>query len=147
MATSRPNLTVINCAPEHDQPNQRQGLLLTVYRDAAHCVDYTNGGVSGRCARLTLVGVVRIERGHKPVIQELDSYSQVFAPDEDAPAVWLVLDYLGARLVPALPDTSPDLGTRYMFGGNFAGSSDGRWDRLVPFYGAVSVHDRAESSR
>lgn len=121
-----------------------KGLTLNVYRHADG--DFTNGGVSSRHTRLTLVGVRR-----NGVVSELPKYAQVVEPREDAPAVVLVESALphleGPHIEPVDYDTS---GTPPMFGGNYAASSDSRWSELGDVFGhgrisAVRVHDRIES--
>lgn len=70
-----------------------------------------------------------------------------FTPDDDAPAAVLVYRNMGdERLVHVEPLHERGEGfTPYMAGGGYAGTSDSRFRRLVGFYGAVSVHDYAET--
>lgn len=120
------------------------GLPISIYRRAAadkasdiiklDDVDCTNGGVSSKVARLTLVNV------HGP-----------FNPTPDAPAAYLVKGTVpgAVRIVPA--DATGAMDTRWlMFGGNYAGSSDSRFNEAVEalggprFGGPVAIHDRYE---
>lgn len=105
------------------------GLRIYVYR--APDGDCTNRGISSRAKCLTLVNV--------------DGPSE---PDETAPAAKLEQHVPGClRIVPA--DTG---GRWYMAGGNFGATPDSRFsaacERLLghQFYGAVSIHDRTETT-
>lgn len=85
-----------------------------------------------------------------------------FEPTDDAPPFLLdtrnptpasIREY--ARLVPAEMDA--ELGTWRakrvpgaagpMFGGSYAGATDGRFRKALGFYGAVAIHDRYETVR
>ena len=85
------------------------GILVYVYRN--NNGDSTNGGISSKEDSLVV----------PEVAGPFDDY-----PDADQ----LVIEHtqFGARLVPKL---LVDAGTRPMFGGNFAGSSDSRWSRYL----------------
>lgn len=105
------------------------GLILSVYRpaDFGEC-DCTNGGISASHDRLTVTNV-----------------DGPFDPSPDAPAVYLEKGPLGAiRLKSPTND-----GRWTMFGGNYAGTSDSRFndavERLIGYRaGVVPIHDRVE---
>lgn len=120
------------------------GLIVSIYRRAAadkpgdmlklDAVDCTNGGVSSKVAQLTLINV-----------------GGPFNPSPDAPAAYLVKGNVpgAVKIVPANAEGAMD--TRWlMFGGNYAGTSDSRFNEAVerlggPRYGGpVAVHDRYE---
>jgi hypothetical protein len=106
---------------------------IDVYRSAARGgYDCTNGGVSSRFTRLTVVNV-----------------EGPFEPDADAPAVVLEQHVRGClRLAPV--DAVYERGA-IMFGGNYGHTSDSRFARKCEallghrFYGAVAIHDRIEA--
>lgn len=112
------------------------GLYVDVFTNGRG--DCTNGGVSSRFRELCVVNV-----------------DGPFDPKPDAPAVALVDGPSGTKRVVVVMDcaepgeerewqqVTPG-GSRPMFGGNYAASSDGRWTREVGFYGAVAIHDRFE---
>ncbi len=113
------------------------GLILGIYRSSLG--DCTNGGITGGSrANVTVVNV-----------------EGPFEPTDDRPAVLLIDGPSAGRwnptLVPAVlvGDTwipeSRDGVIGPMAGGNFAGTSDSRWNRRVEGRGVVSVHDRFES--
>lgn len=107
------------------------GLMVFVYRPA-NFPDCTNGGVSYRYDTLTLVNV-----------------PGPFEPSENAPAAWLVPGNLPktAKIVVVDPKEEKRW---HMFGGNYAGSSDGRFDdALFRLTGGwhqclAPIHDRYE---
>src|SRR5881227_328614 len=132
-----------------------KGLRLDVYRNAAHGgTGATNGGVTGTHTRLTLIGYQARPGGP---IQPLPQDSQVFGVTEDAPAVVLVPSNLSG--VFTAPHLVPEDIVRYgagpnvgpMFGGNYAGASDSRFNDLIRRVyehdgdGLVAVHDRVET--
>lgn len=126
----------------------RHGLTVPVYRDASGS-DCTLGGISATHARLTVVGVLRYPHGAHldPVVEELCDLARRFAPTDDAPAVWLVIDRArpgDVFVLPARDDTEPEPPGRYMFGGNLAHCHDGRLLRLVGNHYGVRIHDRRE---
>jgi hypothetical protein len=107
------------------------GLIVSVYRDVAHRCDCTNGGVSFKHVELTVINV-----------------EGPFEPTPDRPAV--KLERSGAnvlRLVPVYPGSERKW---FMFGGNFAHTSDSRlWEKTEELtgermYGAIAIHDRLE---
>lgn len=118
------------------------GLIAYVYRDAK-LGDCTNGGLSGRCDRLTVVNA-----------------AGPFDPTDDMPAV--LIDSHGRGIVRAVParydegagqwvPDRPDGAVGPMFGGNYLAASDSRFRKLCErltggsFYGAVAIHDRFET--
>lgn len=104
-----------------------RGLRISVYRDADG-TDCTNGGISSRFARLTLIGA---------------GIPEIFDVDDDAPAVTMITRNIGGReykhLVPCDENAKPLPGW-YMFGGNFAKTSDSRFPHPYP----LAIHDRQE---
>lgn len=119
------------------------GLTVSIYRKAPADKpgallqldgDCSNGGVSSRVARLTLVNV-----------------AGPFEPTPDAPAAYLVKGNVAGsvKVVPA--DATGAMDTRWlMFGGNYAGTSDSRFGEAVEALGGawhsgpVAIHDRYE---
>lgn len=134
------------------------GLTLSVYRDPASDVDATNGGITSRATRLTLVGYYDDSEPHpEPHVIPLPEHSQVFAPTEEAPAVVLRLRRIGGPVLDLVPARWDPLPRKYvavegwfMSGGNYAATTDSRLSELArdltgrPFYGALAVHDRKE---
>lgn len=131
-----------------------KGLRLSVYRPAdLGYGDLTNGGVSGKADTVTVVG--RLEDGK---VVPLPKECQVFSADEDAPAVILVESRIALsdptpHLIPLdLAEGTPPDTVGPMAGGNYAGTSDGRWAALGKLYGhlrldVVAIHDRVETYR
>jgi len=99
------------------------GLIVDVYRDQ---YDGTNGGISSKYERFVLLGV-----------------DAPFTPDDMTPALKIVKRFLFGRdyyhLEPIDPCPSNQVG--YMFGGNFAYSSDSRFPNDYP----LPIHDRSET--
>lgn len=131
------------------------GLIIEVYRTAGlGGTDCTRGGVSSRADRLTVVGTVDRER--RAMVRPMPRDAQVFGPRDDAPAVALRPTNGGAGGACIVPvEMGPDgvyrtVDAWVMMGGNYGGTSDSRWSRLVEtitgarFYGAVAIHDRIE---
>lgn len=129
-----------------------RGLSLKVYRSAA-LGDCTNGGVTAQADRLTLVGLLVDGK-----VEPLPQGCQVMEPGAEAPAVVLVPSRAPGydatpHLVPLelIEGGLPPDHVGPMAGGNYAGSSDGRWSALGKLYGQnlvldlVAVHDRVES--
>lgn len=115
------------------------GLLATVYR-AADRSDCTNGGLTSKHNHVTLV-VPGKELGP-------------FEPAPDRPALFLKM-WKPFGLYPAFPIAVPEdipgdfpLGGKWMFGGNFVHTSDGRLSEWCgndrPGINAIPVYDRAE---
>lgn len=126
-----------------------KGLTLDVFRPAdGH--DSTNGGLSSRVNRVTVVGILdQVAEQGKPVLAELPHYCRVFTPTEDAPAVLLQKRWVGEvvwSIVPA-PDGTQPLKTYaygWMFGSNFAFTHDSRLREVTGLWGPVGIHDRRE---
>lgn len=129
---------------------ERKGLIVHVYRTPGG--DFTNGGVSGKCDALTVVG---FKRKDDASWRPLEHSCQVFTPNEHAPAAILVESAVpllyGPHLVPLeLIESLPEGHVGPMMGGNYAGSSDSRWGMLGSMFpglrlDVVPVHDRVES--
>jgi hypothetical protein len=74
-----------------------------------------------------------------------------FEPDERHPAYVLTRNYYGSPVL--VPQDQPEGLIGPMAGGNFAGSSDSRFNQAVSemagfnFYGAIPIHDRYETQR
>jgi hypothetical protein len=126
---------------------QRKGMLLSVYRNA-ELGDCTNGGITSRCGKVVVTtvreGWIRGEGESRPLPPDM----QVFTPTEQAPEVELVIRDNGCvrwlNLEPAADGPADQ--TPYMAGGNYAGTTDSRWNKLVGSHGSlVSVHDRTET--
>jgi hypothetical protein len=126
-----------------DGHGPRKGLRLTVYR-AAGQRDCTLGGITSRAANVTVTMIREIGACRERTEYPLPEESQVFAAAPDAPEVVLVVRHRpgGDRWVHLQPTENP--GWHYMHGGNYAGTTDSRWDKIS---GAdlVAVHDRHES--
>lgn len=128
-----------------------KGLRLNVWRDASG-MDCTNGGITAKADRLTVVGILIDGE-----VQPLPADSQVFPADELAPAVVLVPSRAPGydatpHLIPLeFADSLPSGHVGPMSGGNYAGTSDSRWAELGRKFGkhlaldVVRVHDRTES--
>lgn len=113
----------------------------------------TNGGISSRHHRLTVVGVLD-DRGrpltdHTPAaarVIDLPGDLHVSPVTDDAPAVWLrvrMVRNMGVvySLEPATAAGEPR--PWFMYGGNQAASADPRWlDFATP--APINVHDRVE---
>ena len=96
--------------------------------------DYSNGGVSGRSSQ-----VVVVLPGGGPI-----------PANGTIPAVEIVKKRSvgGEQLHVAVPVDGPDDERKSigpMMGGAYIASSDSRFRELVPFYGAVPLHDRWET--
>jgi len=96
-----------------------KGLLVEVYHSRNDC---TNGGVSSMVYEAVIVG---------------DGIPEIFAPSENAPALKLV-----RRIICGSPylHLEPVESGQYMYGGNIAYSSDGRFPNDYP----LKIHDRQE---
>jgi hypothetical protein len=105
------------------------GLIISVYRPA-DLGDCTLNGVSGQFASLTLINV-----------------DGPFDPTPEHPAAWLVRGNLPytVKIVVVDPATAT---RRPMFGGNYGGTSDSRFNDAVKSItghpGLAPIHDRYE---
>lgn len=103
-----------------------KGLIINVYRSSMP--DCTMNGISSNHKELTLIGT---------------GIAQIFEPTEDRPAVAMVTRVIGGReyshLVPCDENAKPLPGW-YMFGGNYAKTSDSRFPNAYP----LPIHDRKE---
>lgn len=113
---------------------EQRGITLSIFKDRGQ--DYSNGGVSSRADRVTLV-------------EDADGnpFPGPFEPTPDAPAVRLVRRYLGGRTIFHVePVDGPGDGTPWMNGGTYVGTTDSRWTAATGgLYGALAFHDRTES--
>ena len=128
-----------------------KGLMLSVYK-SDRIGDCTNGGATSVADAVVVVGYLKDGK-----VEPLPKDCQVFSPgDTYAPAMALVPSRAPGYdptpiLVPlALIDNIPADSDGPMSGGNYAGSSDGRWSALgklfgVPALNLVAVHDRVEA--
>lgn len=124
---------------EHTSEPALRGLTVDVYR---------RSGVASTFAvsKLTIVGTrVDTNQGHGDV-RSLVGRFPVCEPSTDAPAAVVVYRNLrGHQIVHVEPLAPvPDGHAGYMAGGSYVACSDSRWDDLIGFYGAVSLHDRTE---
>lgn len=109
-----------------EPPKPLRGLLAYVYRNGD--TDASNGGISSRCQRVIVTG---------PGVPE------IFEASDERPAVEIgKVEYNGETTYHLRPAGEP--GTRYMAGGAFVSTSDSRFRKLFPFYGAIPLHDRYE---
>ena len=114
----------------------RRGLRVSILR-AADLPDCSNGGISGRVTRVTLVGDL------------VDYYdAAVRVPDEHAPAVRLIAR-AGTYGI-AVPDLARPERVGPMASGAFIYSSDSRFRALSAHLGcggsAIPLHDRFETA-
>ena len=104
-----------------------KGLTFSIYRDASGS-DCTNGGISARVTRGTLIG---------PGIPE------IFDPTPDAPAFRMVTRKIGGELYYHLEPVDAPANKWVMFGGNYGKCSDSRFPSRYP----LPIHDRIEDYR
>lgn len=110
-----------------EQIKKAKGLIISVYRDADGS-DCSNNGISARYNRLTLVGA---------------GIPEIFEVSDDAPAVTLITRVIGGEVYKHLQPcdvTGKPLPGWWMFGGNFAKTSDSRFPHSYP----LGIHDRQE---
>jgi hypothetical protein len=136
-----------------------KGLRIDVYRNAAERIDCTLNGVTAAHETLTLVGVIDASGPDMPAFAPVPEW-RVSAPSPDAPPVAVVVEQgwraTGDRyafLVPVVVRPNGTVARRpghAMHGGNFAGTGDSRFARVlrrVTGYenpGVLRVHDRFE---
>jgi hypothetical protein len=122
-----------------DRPGPRKGLRLTVYR-AAGRPDCTLGGITSAAGTVTVTTIRETGAGRDTADRPVPGDCQVCASEPGAPEAVLVIRHRpgGARWVHLQPAAK-----HYMHGGNYAGTSDSRWE---PLSGTdlVAVHDRHE---
>jgi hypothetical protein len=103
------------------------GLTVNVYKNGYDC---TLNGISSKCNELCLINV-----------------DGPFNPNDDKPAALLVPGNL-PNTVKIIPANVNQDKTWVMDGGNFAYSSDARFnnavEKIAGYRGAVSIHDRIE---
>ncbi len=105
-----------------------KGLHADVYRDA-NGGDYTNGGITGRCKTILIVGE--------------GPDTEVFDEDPKYPSVRILRRYIGgSTYIYAVPMEQPakDSMAGPCFGGNFIYSQDSRFRNICPY--PIPVHDR-----
>lgn len=110
-----------------------KALKLEVFRSYAiyEIGDCTNGGISSRFNEVFLI----CDAGNR----ELDEEN----PPENT--VKLVQRLIDGRVVNHLEPINRPTGAGWMFGGNFAYTSDSRLMEMVGgMYGAIAIHDRQE---
>jgi hypothetical protein len=106
--------------------------------------------LSFRFDQAVVVGVCH-STGGPPVVEPLPAASQVSAPSQAAPAVWLERAVVGVpvwAVIPAMPPGAEhdpaaleEWVARWEAGPSYAASADSRLRRIIGFYGAVAVHD------
>ncbi len=99
-----------------------KGLFVFVLR-GVDGYDCTNGGVTTKYQQFVLIG---------------KDIPEIFTPDKDAPALYLIERMIGGRQY-FHASTTP--GSSGMAGGNFVYTSDSRFPNRYP----ISVHDRFET--
>lgn len=107
--------------------HSNSGMMVSVYRDSS--IDCTNGGISSKYDHFIVLGM-----------------EGPFTPNEKTPALRLVKRYISGigdyyHLAPL------DCGGEhhYMFGGNFAFTSDSRFGKISRY--PLPIHDLAENFR
>ena len=105
----------------------KKGLIVSIYRDADGS-DCTLDVVSSKVKRLTIIG---------------EGIPQIFEPSEEAPAARIVRRLIAGEwylhIEPADNDGNALPGW-WMFGGNYASTSDSRFPNNYP----IGIHDRQE---
>ena len=107
-----------------------KALPISVYRRNT-TADCTNGGISSKYDELLLLcenGFVEVDENNLP-----------------ENAVKVVKRHLFGTTVVHIQPCKEATGVGYMFGGNYAGTSNSRFEEMTGFYGAVAIHDRDES--
>lgn len=107
-----------------------KAISINVYRNTSG-YDCTNGGISSKYRTLLLLcddGWIKVDENNLP-----------------ENAVKVVKRQACGKEIVCIEPCKPASGVGYMFGGNYAASSDGRFSALVGIYGAVAIHDRDES--
>jgi len=105
------------------------GLLVSVYKNGR---DSTAGGDSSKAVEICVINV-----------------PGPFEPDDHTPAFALVPNALNSVVLK--PVHEPDNMMGPCFGGNYAATSDSRFDEAIEemlghrFYGAIPIHDRFDS--
>lgn len=111
-----------------------KALRILVYKNPLH-KNSSNGGITEKYDELLLVceeGSIEIDESNPP--ENLVVYIEREMGGKNC-----------GYIEPYAPCPSGYVG--WMSGGSFAGSSDGRFFDMVGIYGAVPVHDRAESQK
>lgn len=126
-----------------------RGLILSLFYSDLCPPGKNTLNVFNNVREITLVRVVMDQRyvKHVPpgfVLPKLDPCP--FEPTPDRPAAELVIRFMRDRPSHYIRPYGQD-DTVGMAGGTFAYTSDSRFSALLPFYGAVSVHDRIERAQ
>lgn len=90
-----------------------------------------NGGISDHAQQVTVVG---------------EGIDEVFEASEEAPAVRLVTRAVLGKTVYHFEPVARGGEVGPMASGSYVSLMDSRLSRLVPFYGAVALHDRFETA-
>lgn len=137
--------------------SDRKGLTMHVYRHGH--TDFTLGGISATAEQLTITGMVGADTARdRPMMTPLPDGSCVVAPTPARPEAWLYLRVIGGpvwAVIPAMTETDLHYPGDYqrslsywlslfMFGGNYAATSDSRIGDITELYGALAIHDRNE---
>lgn len=109
-----------------------KGLIAYIYRSEIRATN----GISEHFDRVVVIG---------------DGIPEIFSPSDDMPAMYLVVTQIGIPVL--VPENIRGVGP-YMFGGNYASTSDGRFDQRVreivgitdwrKYIGPIMVFDRTE---
>ena len=103
----------------------QKGMSVDVYRNA-HGYDTTRDGISSEAKSFLLVG---------------EGVAEVFSEHPDTPTMYLIKRVLWGKQADYIcPDKDGMYHNGYMFGGNFAYSSDSRFPSKQP----IPIHDRQE---
>ncbi|SRR6266487_5231896 len=100
-----------------------KGLHASIYESKSYG-NCSNGGISSYSKNVTLVG---------------NGIPEIFAADEEAPAVWVEPWFGHYRAMPMKGKNPKNIG--WMFGGSFAYTSDSR----MPGHQPIPLHDRQET--
>lgn len=104
-------------------------LPINVYRNGSS--DCTNGGISSKFSQLLLVcpeGYITVDEENLP-----------------ENVVKLVKRKMFGEVINSIEPYKAPTEIGWMFGGNYAASSDYRFTELTGIYGAIAIHDRQES--
>lgn len=108
-----------------------KALALEVYR-TRRLSDCTNGGVTSTHDTI--------------LVEHPDGYIEVDEKNPPENLMCVVKRFFAGREIYHLEPVVEPEGAGWMFGGNYAATSDSRFDELIGgMYGAVAVHDRQET--
>ena len=97
-----------------------KGLLVSIYKNGCDC---TNHGITSKISQAVLIG---------------QDIPEIFSPSDDSPALYLVKREKYGDYISPFPEGKSD--KWFMFGGNFAYTSDSRFPSRQP----IAIHDRTE---